>query len=82
MSTSKRGIKNSYKMGILKSLVRAKIKRPLRPAVFCQSITKMERWAEAASDQMEESSVMECAGLYNENDPWSGAALLRMIWTE
>jgi len=66
-------------MGILKSLVRAKIKRPLRPAVSYQSITKMKRWVEAAGDQMEESLVMGRVGLYNENDPWGGAALLRMM---
>ena len=41
--------------------------------------TKMERWAEAAGDQMEESLVMGCVGLYNENDPWNGTALLRMM---
>ena len=63
-------------MRILKSLIRAKIKRPLRPAVSCQSVTKMERWAKAAGNQMEESLVMEHAGLYDENDPpeWCGSA--------
>ena len=39
----------------------------------------MERWAEAAGDQMEESLVMGRTGMYNESDPWSGTALLRMM---
>ena len=69
-------------MGILKSLVRVKIKTASKACCVLSEHTKMERWAEAAGDQMEESSVMERAVLYNENDPWSGAALLRMIWTE
>ncbi len=38
----------------------------------------MERWVEAACDQMEESLVMERRDLYNENNPWSGATLLRI----
>ena len=50
--------------------------------MFCQSITEIERWAEVVDNRMEESLVMERAGLYNENDPQSDAALLRMVWTE
>ena len=43
--------------------------------MFYESITEMERWAEVAGDQMEESLVMEHAGLYSENDPskWCGS---------
>ena len=42
----------------------------------------MERWAEVVGDQMEESLVMERTGLDNENDPWIGMAMLRMVWIE
>ena len=38
----------------------------------------MGRHAEAANDQMEESLVMGHAGLYSEDDYWSGVALLRV----
>ena len=42
----------------------------------------MERWAEAADDQMEESLVMERAGLCSENKLSNGVSLLMIVWME
>lgn len=56
-------------MGILKSLVRVKIKTASKACCVLLECTKIERWAKVAGDQMEESLVMGRVGLYSENDP-------------
>jgi len=45
-----------------------KIKTAFKACYVLSEHIKVERWAKAAGDQMEESLVMEREDLYNEND--------------